>query len=420
MKTLSLNIIISILVFASMQISCKKDSSPPANNNNNNNGQVVYFTLNEKKLSGNDNIFGLELFKKLSNSKSLNENLMISPLSVALALGMTYNGADGTTRTEMEEVLNLNGMSVTEINESYKGLIDKLKSLDANVVFNIANSIWYSNTFSVLPDFLNTNSIYFYSEVTPLDFSQSDAKDIINKWVSDKTNKKIEEIVDDISPETVMFLINAIYFKGIWKYTFDKKETKIAPFYMEDGNTKDVKMMKQKVAKIKVFQNNLFSAAELPYGKEQYSMIVMVPSGDKTANDIISQMDDNNWNLWLNSFYEAPDSFTVTLPKFKFKYEKSLKQILSDIGMGIAFSDMANFSKINSSADLKISEVKHKTYIDVDEQGTEAAAVTSVEIINTSWTFDNLRADRPFLFVIKEKQTNVILFIGKVAEPVYE
>jgi serine protease inhibitor len=405
--------LITIVLLFSVMFSCKKDN----NSTNNLNPSNSIFTANEKKLGSIDNVFGFDFFKLINNSAATNQNVMVSPLSVALALGMTYNGSDGTTKAAMEQALDLNGMTVSEINIAYKGLIDKLASLDNNVVFNIANSIWYRNTFSVLPDFINTNKTYFYAQVTPLDFDLPSAQDSINHWVADKTNNKIDKIVEGIDPLTVMFLINAIYFKGTWKYTFDKNSTALFPFTLKDNTVKQVNMMSEK-ADFMVLSNEIFIAAELPYGTSQYSMIVLVPYNN--TDDIISQLNDQNWKTWLSQFKLIKD-FSVFLPKFKFDYEQELKDILAQMGMGIAFTDNANFSKINPEENLYISAVKHKTYIDVDEQGTEAAAVTSVVVGTTSVGEQptQLIANRPFLFVIKENSTNTILFIGKISDPEY-
>jgi len=170
---------------------------------------------------------------------------MISPLSVSLALAMTYNGAGGDTKEAMEKTLELSGFTVDEINENYKILIDALASVDPKVLMSIANSIWYKQTFNVEQDFINVNQDYFYAEVSPLDFTNPDAVTTINNWVADKTKNKITKILDAIPADAVMYLINAIYFKGIWKYEFDESDTEEKPFYLSDGTTKDVPMMVQ-------------------------------------------------------------------------------------------------------------------------------------------------------------------------------
>ncbi len=410
MKTIKL---LFLLIFLSIvSVSCKKDNQTP---------EIPDITLNlkEQSLVSSSNKFGFDFFNKINKSEEQNKNIFISPLSVSFALAMTYNGADNETKTAMEQALRLNGLTTEEINSSFKNIMNSLIGLDPKVIFNIANSIWYRDNFHVEQNFIDVNKNYYDAEVKALDFADSQAKDIINKWVADNTNNKIKEIVDYISPETVMYLINAIYFKGNWKYEFDSSDTESKPFYLAGGTTKDVLMMQQE-GSFNYLTNDLFKAVELPYGGEKFSMLVLLPNEDKTTDDIINELNENNWNAWLKSFEKVVD-IHIIMPKFKFKYEKTLNNILIDMGMGIAFSDRADFTKINSGGGIAISNVKHKTYVDVNEEGTEAAAVTSVEMGFTSVVPSNIfNANKPFVFVIKEKSTNSIIFMGKMAEPDYE
>ncbi|MBA7584325.1 hypothetical protein ES708_26278 [subsurface metagenome] len=354
--------------------------------------------------------------------REVEKNVMISPLSISLALAMTYNGADGDTKEAMEKTLELSGFTIDEINENYKILIDALSSVDPKVLMSIANSIWHEQNFGVEQDFINVNQNYFYAEVSPLDFNDPDAVTTINNWVADKTNDKITEIIDNIPAEAVMYLINAIYFKGIWKYEFDESDTKEKPFYLSDGTTKDVPMMIQE-ASFNYLSNDILQAVEMPYGAGNYSMIILLPQYNKTPDDIIDQLSNENWNMWLSEFYEA-EKVQIHLPKFKFEYKNLLNDELINMDMGIAFDpDYADFSKINPDWQLYISRVIHKSFIEVNEEGTEAAAVTAVEISFTSIgeeTFIPFYVNQPFIFAIKEKYTNAIIFMGKVMEPEYE
>ena len=407
-------ILMIILIISVIISSCKKEENASGSVKN-----EVKFTSTEKKFASNSNTFGLEFFKQIYSANGNDKNIMVSPLSVALALGMVYNGAEGETKTAIENTLYLNGMTTAQINEAYKGLIEKLISIDNTQVFNIANSIWYRNTFDVLDDFINTNQYYYNAEVKTLDFNNPESIIQINNWVAEKTNNKIDKIIEDIDPLTEMILLNAIYFKGTWKYEFDKKNTSLYPFHLEDNSVKDVNMMQQE-GDFNIIINELFRGVELPYGSSgQFSMIVMIPGNYKNTDDIMAQLNDANWNNWLNSFSVVKDC-KIGIPKFKFEFEKSLLDALASMGMGIAFTESADFSKINPNAQLMITEVRHKTYVDVDEQGTEAAAVTSVIVGTTSAGDNYIYADKPFLFVIKEKQTNAILFIGKVANPEHD
>lgn len=380
----------------------------------------INLTQKGKILVEADNLFGIKLFKEVLKAEDPEKNVMISPLSVSLALAMTYNGADGSTKEAMEKTLELSGFTIDEINENYKMLIDALVSVDPKVLMSIANSIWYKQTFEVEQDFINVNQNYFYAEVSPLDFGNPDAVTTINNWVADKTNDKITEILDAIPADAVMYLINAIYFKGIWKYEFDESDTEEKPFYLSNGTTKDVPMMVQE-GSFNYLSNDILQAVEMPYGAGNYSMIILLPQYNKTPDDIIGQLSNENWNRWLSEFYEA-EKVQIHLPKFKFEYKNKLNDELINMGMGIAFGN-ADFSKINPNAGLYISRVLHKTFIEVNEEGTEAAAVTLVELRESSTggeTGIHFYVNQPFIFAIKEKYTNSIIFMGKVMEPDYE
>ena len=407
-------VILTILLITSFGLgSCQKEpiESDPKH---------INLDLKSKTIIEGDNAFAFDIFREIIKSEEDNKNLMISPLSISLALAMTYNGADGETKEAMEEVFHLHGLSPDDINKSYQGLINALLGVDPKVIMEIANSIWYRDSFTVEDNFLNVNKNYYDAEVDGLDFNNPASKDIINNWVATKTHNKIDKIVNSIEPQDIMFLINAIYFKGAWKYRFEEKNTHDSPFFTEDDEYKtDVKMMKIK-GDFNTLSNDLFQAVELPYGQGNYSMIVLMPHAGANIEELVTEMNHDKWNLWMNSFQERSE-FDVYLPKFKFKYEKELKETLSSLGMGVAFSNMANFSKINPTADLLISSVKHKTFVEVNEEGTEAAAVTSVTISLTSiGPVNEFRADHPFIFVIKEKYTNAIMFMGKVANPEVE
>jgi len=403
------NRIFLICLIPLVLFSCKKDNSPTPIPD-------INLTPRQSQIVANCNRFGFDLFQKINHSDK-NKNIFISPLSVSIALGMTLNGASGSTRAAMEQTLRMNGMTTQEINETYKNMIDYLRLVDPMVQFNIANSIWYRQDFTVLPDFLKVNQDFFYASVNPLDFNDPASVNTINTWVSDNTHEKITQIIDNIDPATVMFLINAIYFKGSWQYKFDIKNTTSKVFHPSNGFDFETPMMSQK-GKFNYFANDLLQAIELPYNNGRYNMYVFLPATNKNVEDIIAQLNEANWENWLSAM--APlDDIQIQLPKFKFSYDKKLKEILTDMGMGIAFSDMANFTGINSSVGLSITEVKHKTFVEVNEEGTEAAAVTSVEIGVTSVPeITYFIADKPFIFAIVEKQTKSIVFIGKINEPV--
>jgi serpin B len=282
----------------------------------------------------------------------------------------------------------------------------------------LANSIWYNEGFDVLQTFIDTNKFYYDAEVASLDFSDPTSKDIINGWCSDKTHGKIKDVLDAIPADAVMYLINAIYFNGIWTYQFDPEKSYTGTFYKEDGTTTDVAYMKMQ-QDIPCFQNDLFTAVELPYGNEKFSMCFLLPKGNHTINDLIENINADSLKVWTSQFVEK--ELVVTIPKFKFGYKDLLNDPLTNMGLGIAFGPLADFTGIRSSGGLMISRVIHQSFIDVNEKGTEAAAVTVVEIIETSvnpeMTF--FMANHPFIFVLREKSSNALLFIGKVGVPEY-
>jgi serpin B len=291
------------------------------------------------------------------------------------------------------------------------------------VVFEIANSIFYKNGFTVKQDFLSVNKDFYDAEVESLDFNSSSAVGVINEWVADKTHQKIMKIIDSLSPDSRMILINAIYFNGIWSKEFDEDGTKMLNFY-KNGTTGGEVAMMNKEDKLDYSSNSLFEAVKIPYGNAQYNMVVLLPADGKNSHDVINQLNADNWNEWTKNF-KTEEHVVVTMPRFKFEFESDLNNVLKEMGMKKAFSTSdADFSKI-SDVFLYISKIKHKSFIDVNETGTEAAAVTSIEFETTSaGPGDQVQkiyftVDKPFVFAISEKDTNAILFIGEVQNPEY-
>jgi serine protease inhibitor len=371
-------------------------------------------TASQKALIESDNKFGLKLFQEVNEAEG-DSNIFISPLSVAMALGMTYNGANGSTQEAMEQALELSGLSLEEINQSYGHLIDLLTGLDPKVQFDIANSIWYKITCPAPEtDFLQQCQQYFGALVAGLDFSSPDAARTINAWVDESTHGKIDQIVDDpIDGAIRMFLINAIYFKGNWTYQFDETQTQEKPFLLLDGSAKTCQMMSQKAIHRYLFTAD-FQAADLPYGDGTYSMTLFLPQQTLDPDGLIAQLKPENLSHWLSQF--SADSLNVHLPRFTLEYDRELKDDLTALGMGIAFTAGADFTKMFKSGGIWIDKVKHKTFVDVNEEGTEAAAVTDVEMVESIQP-PTFQANRPFIFIIRENESGTILFIGKMVDP---
>lgn len=365
-----------------------------------------------------DNEFGFELFHKVYNAETEYENIMVSPLSISLALAMTYNGANGETQKAMEETLKLYGLAPGEINTSYHTLIEALKSLDKKVILEIANAIFYRDDFQVENDFVSINKNYYDAEVSALDFgNEQQSLKTINGWVAEKTHNKIESIIDRITRDHVMFLLNAIYFKGIWQSEFEKKNTKKRDFFLENGSAVKTDFMTQENT-VLYTANDLFQAVQLPYGQGNFSMTVFLPQEGKSLQEFTENLGKESWENWNDNFAER--NVDIEFPKFKFAYEITLNDVLTEMGMGIAFTGAADFTGINRGGGLNIDYVKHKSFIEVNEEGTEAAAVTVVAIERTSAggsTKVPFIANRPFLFTITEKSTGAILFMGTVKNP---
>jgi len=380
--------------------------------------ELRQLTEQETLLVSADNLFGLKLFRAVSEVEE-DENVILSPLSVAMALGMTLNGAAGETRVGMETALELSGLTEEEINTSYSSLIDLLTAADPKVTFQIANSIWYRDSYPIAPDFVEVNETYFDAVVRALDFSAADAADIINAWVSEKTNDRIEEIVDSpIDPLTMMFLINAIYFNGDWLTRFDADDTEDRPFYLTDGTEITVPTMSVEDVSLTCDSSPGLSAVDLAYGDSLFSMTIVLPPVGTHPDSFIAGFDRAQWEQIVSGF-RSEEFGRLLLPKFELQYEITLNDILIDLGMDDAFDETrADFSRMHASGlpDLFISEVKHKTWLRVDEKGSEAAAATSVQMDYRSIP-ETFAVNRPFIFLIRERSSGTILFIGKVMDP---
>ena len=372
----------------------------------------------EIELITSDNIFGLNLFRAIAAAEG-DTNIFISPLSVSMALGMTLNGADGETYTAMKETLELAGLTEEEINQAFRSLIDLLTDLDPKVIFEIANSIWYREGFNISPTFVDVNQTYFDAVVRALDFSSSGAAGTINQWVDDATHGKIDKIVNDpIGSDIVMFLINAIYFKGQWTYQFDPDDTVDGDFYVPGGAIAEVPMMTMSKVTLPYYEGDWFEAIDMAYGDSCFSMTVILPKYGLGIGDVLPDLDQNTWlEITSNLHRRRLDLFKM--PKWKLEYETKMNDVLTALGMGLAFDPvLADLSRMRDDQvrDLFISKVKHKTFIEVDEQGTEAAAVTVVGTAPTSMG-PMMIIDRPFIYVIRERHSGAILFIGMVTDP---
>jgi len=365
----------------------------------------------EKRVT-QDNEFAWNLFKQvLDNTKEA--NTFISPLSVSIALGMTWNGSDGKTKAEMESTLKMSGMSEKEINEYYQIMQNSLVKIDPSTKLNIANSIWYKKGYPIYKSFLDINQEYFDAEISDLDFNDSKSLDIINNWCSEKTNGLIKNPLDEIPANAIMYLINAIYFKGIWSSEFNSKDTSEKDFVTSGGKTNKVDMMRQEQT-FNYYEDDKAQYLDMPYGNKAFSMTVILPKQKNTIESYLKDFDIDEWNEIVEGL--TPREVQVYFPKFKVQSKLELRDVLSVMGMPSAFSGEADFSRMSEN-DLLISRVIHSTYCDVNEKGTEAAAVTIIETKEMALPENPVfYANRPFIFLIREKSTGVILFMGKMGE----
>ena len=359
--------------------------------------------------------FAIDIFQTISEQEADDANMFISPFSISTALSMTLNGANGQTFREMQDALRTGALSLEEINLAYQTLLEVLPQLDPSTQLKIANSIWHQNDYPVREEFLDVNRDYYASEVLSVDFGQEEIIDEVNAWVAENTNDLITEAIAELPSGVVMLLINAIYFRGSWQTEFDPDNTFTADFYSPNGPT-PTELMHLPEASIRYFENEFFQAVDLPYGDSIYSMSVFLPKTDYTVQDVVNQLSPSSWDSWLEQFTDT--NIELMLPKFSMEYDIKLKGTLPTMGMPLAFSDLADFSQMIEGGGVKIDDVIHKAFIEVNEEGTEAAAVTVVVVVETSAPLlPQFRADRPFFFVIHDNKTNSILFMGRLMEP---
>lgn len=372
----------------------------------------------DTRLTSASTRFSLKLYDEiLKRDKS--KNTFVSPTSIMLAMAMTYNGAYGTTRQAMARALEIDGMSIEEVNRAFADLKSVLAPADPKIQLKIANSLWSRKGFAIKPAFIERNKQYYGAEVASLDFADPSAVQTINSWVSNNTEGKIEKIISDIGDGDILFLINAIYFKGQWQREFDKKKTNPDAFTLAGGKQKQVPMMSQSGSYF-YYKGKNFQSVALPYGTGGVSMYVFLPDEQTGLDQFEQDLTPENWDGWMKSFGVRPGE--VMLPRFKVEWEANLNETLKSMGMAEAFDERADFSQIAEPIGdnkLFISEVKHKSLCEVNEEGTVAAAVTSVRMGITSVPPPPfvMKVDRPFFFAIRDNQTGLLLFMGSVRNP---
>lgn len=402
---------LTLLLFLSLFFACSSTEPEPDNTPN-----LRALSAVENTLVNSSNEFTFTLFNQTQSNES---NYFLSPLSVGFALGMTLNGAEGETKQGILNTIQFGNLTNAEVNNGYADLTNLLSGMDRTVNLNIANSVWYKQELSVKSDFISVIESSYKGTVQGLDFASPNSKNIINSWIEDHTNNKIKDVIQQIDDNLVMFLINAIYFKGDWTYQFDKAKTTNASFYLEDGSTIQTAMMQAEKMKVSMFVHEKFSFINIPFGNKQFEFSVLLPTSQHTIEDIIPELQTQALNDWVSS--AAEQTIALRMPKFKMKWKKRLNEDLATLGMARAFTpgyaEFPNF--FENPMPLNIDFVDHHSFLEVNETGAEAAAFTVVGVVFTSIGSGPLviNINKPFIFLIREKHSGAILFIGQLKNP---
>jgi serine protease inhibitor len=372
----------------------------------------------QKAVIDSVNSFAFDLFRPMLADQKSTGNIMISPFSVSSALSMTLNGAAGETFEAMLAALRLDGKEIGQINETYLKLMSEMVGVDERVILEVANSVWVENHLQVKQPFMDDVRTWYKAEARNFDAGDPGAVTEVNNWIAGKTHDKIKDMLDGFDDGVAMLLINAVYFNGKWKYRFDKGDTKDEPFFPAAATPETVPMMHQG-QDLKTASIDGFTLVDLPYGQGNFSMLVALPDEGMHVEELAGKMNQAQWNGWLDQLETNTHSVELSMPRFKFGYKKLLNEDLINLGMGVAFTGSADFSKISDQG-LMITSVLHQSFIETSEEGTEAAAATVVEMGTTSVNPESTRKidiNRPFLFFIHENSTGTILFMGKVTDP---
>lgn len=408
MRRLQKSLVIPAVVLA----ACSNPEAPPLTS------LPRELSLVEQQLIEADNAFAFRLLRATLAADPGAVNHFISPLSASVALGMTLNGAANATADSMRATLGFGTLDMSEINAGYRGLIDLLATLDGSVTWQLANSVWYRDDYTFNPGFLEAARTHFDADTRALDFSAASAGPTINQWVRDRTQNRIASIVPEPLPtDAIMYLVNAIYFKGRWTTRFDPALTQSAAFQTASGGTVQVPFMSSSgEMPARSGMVNGTTILELPYARQAFAMTIAMPAAGVSIDSVARSLTREQWNQWLAGTYGG--DILVQLPKFTIQYGTSLNQALTSLGMGVAFCESLqfDFSAMDPSGQACIFDVRQKTFVQVDEAGTEAAAATSVGMGPTSAPVP-VRVDRPFIFAIRERLTGTILFLGVVRNP---
>jgi serpin B len=384
-------------------------------------GQAAWAAqTDEQKLAAADNAFAFKLLQQITHSQPA-ANIFISPYGAATVLQMAANGAGGVTKAEMRQVLGISALPADSANAGAKAIASSLNNLDTNIILTTANALWYKSDFTVKPDFLDANRRFFDATIAPINFADPHAADMINAWAKEKTRGRISQIAEGMIDPVYsrLFLANAVYFKGKWSDPFKPEDTHNRPFHLRSGGQKDTPMMSQ--SKTFTYRHGTgYQAVRLPYEGENLAMYVFLPDTNSSPEKLLELMSGDRWQRVTKPGFIQKEG-QVVLPKFKQEYSVELKPVLTGMGMKTAF-DMKKADFTGIAPQLYISAALQKTFVEVKEEGTEAAAVTGFAVAASGIEMpppDPFRmiVDRPFLFLIEDSQSGVILFMGVIFDP---
>jgi serine protease inhibitor len=430
-------IIVSLLLTSLLLIAftvCTSSSNLVAENDNNNynsnqeneDGGVMSTDkpISKRVLNKQTSQFAYKLFYALTNDDDeKSKNPFISPLSIGLALSMTYNGAREETKEAIAKALELDGFDIDRLNETYKDLMSDIKSKSDDVEIAIANSLWGNKDIDFNKNFIDKMKNFYSARVESVNFGNPNTLNVVNNWISENTNDMIKDMLSELDKDTALLLINAIYFNGKWTNEFSVDDTEDREFTLLDESKIETPMMHKYNEEANYYEQSDYKALRLPYGEDMDAgMYILLPKDGKNIYEIVNGFNKENWTDWTDKL-KLKEMEEIALPKFKIEYKKELKKSLSAIGMGKAFNQYsANFRNM-STIDLYISKVIHQAVIDVNEKGTEASAATVVVVTPRSTNFEEEEeqykfiADKPFLFLIKDEDTDAVLFMGILEDP---
>jgi len=380
--------------------------------------QDIVLTSVEQQLSLKTNSFAFKLLKTVYENERAHENILLSPMSATLALLMLNNGAAGATQDEIQQTLGYYNFSRESINTYAQKIVNAMQSLDSRGKFESANSIWVRTDFQLINSFKQINQQYYYAEIQNVDFSKPTTLLAINNWVSDKTNKKITEIMKEIDPLTLMILINAIYFKGYWTSPFMKEYSIDDIFHASSGLDQNVPTMRKTSISLPYAKINNYSVVELSFGNGAFSLVVVLPDEDTNISNVITQISGDWWEQITKNLGKHPFKVNLSIPRFKLEYERTINNDLKALGIKAPFNlESADFS-LASHERLFVSLLKQKNIALLDENGMESAAVTIICMDSSPSTIEytpvDFKVNRPFLYFIKEKSTGLVFFSGVI------